>query len=112
LLDTLPNPTLLESNLGDMKRLVELLTARGAEFVFFEMPIEPRFEQAPAVIAAREAMHAAFPDDRACWYGDTPAGLPTTDGVHIDSEEAARFGQSLLQTVCQPTLAADPPRRH
>ena len=112
LLNMPPNALLLESNLGEMKRLVDLLTAQGAEFVFFEMPIEPRFEQAAGVIAVRKAMHAAFPDDRACWYGGTPAGLPTTDGVHIDSEEAARFGQSLVQTVCQPTLAAEPPSRH
>jgi len=106
-----PDAALLERNLGEMKRLVDLLTAQGAAFVFFEMPIEPRFEQAAGVVAVRKAMHAAFPDDRACWYGSTPTGLPTTDGVHIDSEEAARFGQSLVQTVCQPTLAAEPPLR-
>jgi len=112
LLNVPPNAAVIKRNLSEMKRLVGQLTAQGVEFVFFEMPIEPQFEQAAGVIAAREAMHAAFPDDQVCWHGGAPAGLPTTDGVHIDSEEAARFGESLLQTVCQPTLAAEPPSRH
>ena len=112
LLNNPPNAALIEHSLSEMKRLLALLSAKGAEIVFFEMPIEPQFEQAASVVAVREAVQAAFPDDQACWYGGTPAGLPTTDGVHIDSEQAARFGQSLLQTVCQPTLAAEPSQRH
>jgi hypothetical protein len=113
LLNIPPNAALLERNLVEMKRLVALLASKGSEIVFFEMPIEPQFEQTSGVIAVREAVRAAFPPGRACWSDNSPpTGLPTTDGVHIDSDGAARFGQSLLQTVCQPTLAAEPSQRH
>ena len=114
LLDMPPDATLLDRNLADAKRLIAALAARGAETVFFEMPIEPQFEHAAGVVAVRQAVHAAFPPDQTCWNATgAPAGSPTTDGVHVDSDTAARFGSSLIQIVCHPpTVAAEPPQRH
>jgi len=114
LLDVPPNAAALDGNLAEAKRLVATLAARGAEMVFFEMPIEPQFEQAAGVVAVRRAVHAAFPPNGACWNDiDAPIGLPTTDGVHVDSDAAASFGQSLVQTICsRPAVAAEPPQRH
>jgi hypothetical protein len=111
LLNMPPDAATLDRNLAEAKHLVAVLAARGAEMVFFEMPIEPRFEQAAGVVAVRRAVHAAFPSDGTCWNDvDAPAGLPTTDGVHVDSDTAASFGSSLVETAChQPAV---PPQRH
>jgi hypothetical protein len=111
LLDLPPDAAVLDRNLAEAKQLIAALAARGAEMVFFEMPIEPQFEQAAGVVAVRRAVHAAFPPDQTCWNAaDAPAGLPTTDGIHVDSDTAARFESSLVETIChQPAV---PPQRH
>jgi hypothetical protein len=111
ILEEAPNPAVLEHNLAEMKRLAALLAVRGAEVIFFEMPIEPQLEQAVGVVAVRQAVRAAFPPDRACWNDEAaPLGLPSTDGNHLDSDTAARFGESLAATTCPPSpLAAAPP---
>jgi hypothetical protein len=100
-LDQPPDPARLADNIAEMERLAGALTARGAQPVFFEMPIEPMLEDAPGVLAIRQAAHTAFPADCWCW-NDTaaPAGLPTRDGLHLDSDTAAQIGSALIQTAC------------
>jgi hypothetical protein len=106
-----PDAELLARNLAAMKRLISLLSKRGAEIVLFEMPIDPQLESAPAVTAVRQAVSAAFPFDRNCWNSEAaPTGLPSTDGIHLDSNAAAGFGAGLVQTVCPQPEA--PPRPH
>jgi hypothetical protein len=100
-LDKAPNLGFLAQNLAAMKRLTGLLGGRGAEIVFFEMPIDPQLETAAAVTAVRQAVHAVFPFDGTCWNSEAaPAGLPSTDGIHLDSDAAGSFGASLAQAVC------------
>jgi hypothetical protein len=73
------------------------------------MPIDPQLETAPAVTAARQAVHAAFPSDQTCWNsGAAPTGLSSTDGIHLDSTAAAGFGASLAQVTC-PRPERPPP---
>jgi len=104
-----PDIALLDRNLAETGRLVAALAARGAEAVFFEMPIEPQLEEAAGPVAIRQAVQAAFRPGHACWYDTSaPAGLPTRDGIHLDSDTAAMFGRNLVQTVChQPSVATD-----
>jgi len=100
-LDEVPNAALLARNLAAMSRLTGRLVERGAEVVLFEMPIDPQLETTPAVTALRRAVHAALPFDRNCWNSSAaPVGLPSTDGIHLDSESAAGFGADLARTVC------------
>jgi hypothetical protein len=102
-----PDPALVERNLAETKRLTAELARRGSELVFFEMPIDPLLEQAPAVVAVREAMRATFPPDRECWNEDAaPSGLPSTDGLHLDSDTAAAFWARLAATTCRPARHA------
>jgi hypothetical protein len=109
-----PDPALLQANLAELDRLAAELTGHGAELVFFEMPIDPALEAAPAVVAVRQAARTAFPGDKACWNeGTPPAGLPSTDGIHRDSDTAAAFWARLAVTNCQrtPLSAEAPPQR-
>jgi hypothetical protein len=108
-----PNPGLLQANLAELDRLATELTARGAQLVFFEMPIDPALEAAPAVASVRQAVRTAFPGDKACWNeGTPPAGLPSTDGIHLDSDTAAAFWARLAATDCRRTpLSAEAPRQ-
>jgi hypothetical protein len=108
-----PDPALLQANLAELDRLAVELTGHGAQLVFFEMPIDPALEAAPAIVAVRQAVRAAFPGDKACWNEATPpAGLPSTDGIHLDSDTAAAFWARLAATDCQRTrLSAEAPRQ-
>jgi len=105
-----PEPRVLAGDVAKLQRLAGVLSSAGAELVFFEMPIEPQLEEANAVVAVREAVHAAFPADRACWNQDAPPlGLVSNDGTHLDSETAAKFWTTLAATSCQrPAVAAMP----
>ena len=101
LLATLPDGNVLRNNLTELKHLAALLAGRGAELVFFEMPIDPALEKTPQVVAVRAAVLAAFPPQATCWNDvAAPAGLPSTDGIHLDSEAAAHFWTALAKTVC------------
>ena len=96
-----PDSAALQDNLAELKRLAGLLAAQGTELVFFEMPIDPALEQASEVVAVREAAVAAFPPAANCWYdAKAPAGLPATDGIHLDSDTAAAFWTGLAKTAC------------
>jgi hypothetical protein len=108
-----PDAALLQANLAELDRLATELSGRGAELVFFEMPIDPALEAAPAIVAVRQAMRTAFPGDKACWNeGTPPAGLPSTDGIHLDSDTAAAFWARLAATDCQQApLSAEAPRQ-
>ncbi|HWB48915.1 MAG TPA: hypothetical protein VG651_07375 [Stellaceae bacterium] len=110
-LGTPPDPAVLAANIAATQRLAALLTAQGAELVFFEMPIDPALEEAPAVVASRQAILAAFPPGETCWNDPAvPAGLPSSDGIHLDSETAAAFWRRLSRTVCRRPPGAAPPR--
>lgn len=108
-----PDPALLQANLDELDRLARELTGHGAQLVFFEMPVDPALEAAPAVVAVRQAVRTAFPGDKACWNeGTPPAGLPSTDGIHLDSDTAAAFWARLAATDCRQTpLSAEAPRQ-
>jgi len=96
-----PDLAPIEHNLAETKRLAGILAARGAELVLFEMPIEPLLEQTPAIVAVRRALHAAFISGDACWNDDAaPRGLPSTDGNHLGSDDAAVFWAGLSKTEC------------
>lgn len=100
-LDLLPGAAVLQSNLADLKRLAAFFAAQGTELIFFEMPIEPALEQAPEPVAVRAAALAAFPSDTACWNeAEAPAGLQSTDGIHLDSATAAGFWAGVGKTAC------------
>ncbi len=107
-----PDPALLQANLAELDRLATGLGGRGAEMVFFEMPIDPALETAPAIVAVRQAVRAAFPPEKSCWNEDVaPAGLPSTDGIHLDSDTASMFWAHLAATDCRrKPLSAEAPR--
>jgi len=110
-LEKAPDEGVLERNIAEMKRLASLLTERGAEIVFFEMPIDQQLETAPAVTAVRQAVHAAFPLDRDCWNSEAaPVGMRSTDGIHLDSASAAAFGAGLPLVACPKPVAPPQPR--
>lgn len=97
-----PDPIALRANLMEIDRLATALAQRGTELVFFEMPIDSALETAPAVVAVRQAAHAMLPADEACWnQDDAPVGLPSTDGIHLDSDTAAAFWAHLAATRCK-----------
>lgn len=99
-----PDPALLQANLAELDRLAAALNGHGAQLVLFEMPIDPALEAAPAVVAVRQAVHMAFPGDKACWNEDAaPAGLSSTDGIHLDSDTTAAFWAHLAATDCRRT---------
>jgi hypothetical protein len=105
-LNDAPDAEVLARNLAEMTRLTDSLAGRGAEIVFFEMPIDPQLEATPAVTAVRQAVHVAFPRAHNCWNGETvPTGLSSTDGIHLDSNAAANFGTSLTRAVCSKPQA-------
>jgi hypothetical protein len=108
-----PDPALLQANLAGISRLAAELGARGAELIFFEMPIDPELEATPAVVALRRTVRTAFPSGKACWDEDAaPAGLPSTDGIHLDSDTAAGFWARLAATDCgHGPVSAEVPER-
>jgi hypothetical protein len=108
-----PDPALLRASLTELDRVAALLAGRGAELVFFEMPIDPALEAASAIVAVRQAARAALPSDRICWNEDfAPAGVPSTDGIHLDSDTAAAFWAHLAATNCRRRpLSAEAPWR-
>lgn len=111
LLATPPAPAVLAENIAAMKHFAAQLTAQGAELVFFEMPIDPALEETPAIAASRQAALAAFPPGETCWNDPAvPVGLPSADGIHLDSQSAGEFWKRLSRTVCRPRASATPPR--
>jgi hypothetical protein len=107
-----PDPARLQANLAELDRLAAVLTGRGAELVLFEMPIDPALEAALAIVAVRQAARSMFPAGKACWDVDAaPVGLPSMDGIHLDSDTAAGFWARLAATNCRRSpLSAEAPQ--
>jgi hypothetical protein len=58
-------------------------------------------------------VRTAFPSGKACWNEDAaPAGLPSTDGIHLDSDTAAGFWARVAATDCRRgPVSAEVPER-
>lgn len=93
-------PELTTARVSQLLRMVENLTERGSTVVLFEMPVYAQVCGSPAYIHTRAALAAAFPSER---YLTLPspdcARYQTTDGAHLDHDNAKRFADELTASL-------------
>jgi hypothetical protein len=87
-----PNQKILKQSLDHLDDYVHAIEKKGARVIFFEMPINPRLCDLLLPRTIREGFHQKFPKDRYAYIDQPSCALfKTTDGVHLNDEEAARY---------------------
>lgn len=91
-----PDPERLATATENLKRLTEILTARGSRVVLFEMPVHESLCGSLYLTTVRNTLRGALPE---LPYLEVTPGLcrqyTTTDGHHLDRESAVRFTRHL-----------------
>ena len=87
-----PDPVLVRDCFNNLQKHLSSLEKRGANIIFFEMPIHKKLCDLPWPKTIRENYHVCFPPDK---YKYIPmpdcAEYTTTDGVHLVGEEALKY---------------------
>jgi len=94
-----PDANLLNEQLKSLAADVSYLISRGARVVFFEVPVSPKLMELPKAYSIKESVQAAFPRTQ-FQYIDLPPGsahYTTTDGVHLNPQEAVQYTQHFLE---------------
>lgn len=88
----LPDTTMLRARFEQLALEVERLEAKGATVIFFEMPVNETLCDLPEPQMIRSFYRQYFPESRYA-YIRVPhcSGYLTTDGAHLDGEEATRY---------------------
>lgn len=87
-----PDTTMLRTRFEQLALEVERLEARGAQVVFFEMPVNETLCDLPEPQTIRAFYRKYFPESKYA-YIRVPhcSGYKTTDGAHLAEDEAARY---------------------
>lgn len=88
--DNLVAADLLDSNFSQLERLAREMQGRGAQVIFFEIPMHPDMEQSPRAEQIRAAFKRTLPAGRFLSYQDLSRNttIKTRDGIHLHADEA------------------------
>ncbi|MBD2755826.1 hypothetical protein [Spirosoma validum] len=92
LYSTPPTNQALNNSMVRLHAFVKEFEERGAQVVFFEMPVHKKLCNLPVSISLREYMHKTFPPNRYNYIVQPDCGAyHTTDGVHLSEQEALHY---------------------
>ena len=82
----------LEVKIGELKRVLLDLRARGSKVVLVEFPFSPEVRGAPRYQQSFSALYSAFPSSEWAWVRSPDGGVwQTTDGLHLTTSAAIHF---------------------
>ncbi|TDQ10006.1 hypothetical protein [Pedobacter metabolipauper] len=88
------NPKEWNAILKELKEDLNYLTAKGCVVVFFEVPLEKEFRNAPKFTFERKSLKAFFNDSKYKWMPpDTTQTYYTGDGKHLLQESFIQFDE-------------------
>jgi hypothetical protein len=95
--DNLVPADVVDSNFSQLERLARELQGRGAEIVFFEIPMHPDMEQSPRAEQVRAAFRRTLPAGRFLSYQALSRNttIKTRDGIHLYADEARAVVRNL-----------------
>lgn len=77
---------------SQFKNYIKVLEENGVEIIFFEMPYNGAYCPSEKIPAYRQIMTESFPSDRYIYIPNPKCGtFSTSDGVHLEGEEAMRY---------------------
>ena len=76
----------IKDRLHTIKQLMKILEAKGAHFVFFEMPINEKLAHLKKDDQTREVIRREFPTNKYVFLPSDSSKYTTTDGIHLDTE--------------------------
>ncbi|HLZ16794.1 MAG TPA: hypothetical protein VKQ08_07130 [Cyclobacteriaceae bacterium] len=83
--------TLLREQLSLLSEYVTYLRAHGAKVYFFEMPVNRNLVNMPKARTIRQQVAESFPAPGVRYILPDTARYETTDGLHLNSGEAAKY---------------------
>lgn len=90
----------LNERLSTIKQLMNELSNRGAQFVFFEMPVNERVTNLKKHVQTRTVLKKEFPPSKYVYLPIDTAKYKTADGFHLnyyESEKFSHYFRKLLQ---------------
>lgn len=90
----------VRANIDTIRALIADIERRGSRALLFEVPFHPAIEKSRSVIASREIVAAAFPQQEQWLRLDPPAAeLRWPDGVHLDERSALLVARAIEQAL-------------
>lgn len=88
---TAPDSVLLQEQLALLKGYCDYFSKKGIQVIFFEMPVDKEIKNLTYPRVIRNAIQAFASTERIPILPMDSTDYPTTDGVHLNVEEANRF---------------------
>jgi hypothetical protein len=103
--DDLPSAEKLKANslfLQRLKTAINQLRHQGVRVFFVEVPQDKLFCAGKRILSLRKMAHEAFPEPEYCWIATREKrDWLTTDGVHLDRQDAAIFASEITKRIQQ-----------
>lgn len=97
-LDRKPDPKDLAAKVKRLGDLIDEVQSKGGKVALYEMPYDATLTNLAEPSAIRKAMSERFPKDRYRWLEfDQSHAWQTTDGVHLQPEEADKVVARMLE---------------
>jgi hypothetical protein len=99
----IPDHQLVMECFNELERYIRILEQMGTRIVFFEMPVNKQLKQLPKAKMIRETFYNKFPEGK-YMYIPMPDSIAfkTTDGVHLDEQEALTYTRYLKSKIKNP----------
>ncbi len=86
-----PNDNQINTKADLLAEYVTYFESRGVKIYFFEMPINYQLATYPYAVAVRKSIREKFPPEQYCYMASDTSKYHTTDGIHLNKQEAARY---------------------
>jgi hypothetical protein len=88
---TVPDTKKLDKQFKVLKDYIYKLEAKGAQIIFFEMPVDSSLPELPRARLYREGIYKNFPQNKYKYIPIPDSKYETGDGIHLPEKEALRY---------------------